>query len=145
GDNLAHAANATSLPGLLPALKEFDSPPSQRLITSVSVERLLEMEAKAKDSHHPPHARLASFWRVDLRKQPHRVGPFVARLRGLKEVVAAYADSPASAPAVTPGNNTLYAQQGHLTAAPDGVDAPFAWLQGGGDGAGISLVDLEMA
>ncbi|MFF1477020.1 S8 family serine peptidase [Streptomyces sp. NPDC058301] len=37
------------------------------------------------------------------------------------------------------------ARQGHLGPAPHGVDAAWAWLQAGGSGEGVSIVDVEAA
>ncbi|GGP34797.1 S8 family serine peptidase [Streptomyces melanogenes] len=36
-------------------------------------------------------------------------------------------------------------RQGYLGPAPDGVDAAWAWLQAGGSGEGVSIVDVEAA
>jgi hypothetical protein len=36
-------------------------------------------------------------------------------------------------------------RQGYLDAAPEGIDAPYAWTFGGGRGAGIGIVDIEGA
>ena len=110
---------------------------------SVSVEKVLELERKAAESRLPPLFSLASFWRVDLRRQPERIADFITRLRAVEDVSEAYPDSPVGLPALTPGNNPLFAAQKYLTAAPVGIDAQFAWLQQGGDGAGVRIVDLE--
>ena len=143
GVSLVHAASAEKLDALAAVLKDFDSPPSQRLVQSVSVEKVLELERKAAESRLPPLFSLASFWRVDLRRQPERIADFITRLRAVEDVSEAYPDSPVGLPALTPGNNPLFAAQKYLTAAPVGIDAQFAWLQQGGDGAGVRIVDLE--
>ena len=44
-------------------------------------------------------------------------------------------------PPVNPGNNPLAYNQGYLVAAPDGIDALWAW--GSTDGTGVGFVDLE--
>ena len=48
-------------------------------------------------------------------------------------------------PAVEPATNTpdFSANQGYLDAAPNGVDAKFAWQFGGGRGEGIDIIDIE--
>jgi hypothetical protein len=46
-------------------------------------------------------------------------------------------------PPVNPDDDPLSANQGYLSAAPEGVDARFAWTQA--DGSGIGFVDLEQA
>lgn len=46
------------------------------------------------------------------------------------------------APPMTP---EFSARQGYLAAAPEGVDAHWAWLQPGGDGQGVRIIDIEGA
>ena len=46
------------------------------------------------------------------------------------------------APPVSPD---FSGRQGYLNAAPDGVDARFAWTQPGGTGAGVNIIDCEWA
>jgi hypothetical protein len=55
-----------------------------------------------------------------------------------------YTVSPASDPAVTGTGNPLFknGQQGYLSAAPDGIDAPAAWSKNA-DGTGLSVIDIE--
>lgn len=63
-------------------------------------------------------------------------------LQALKEVDVAYVESgPAPPPSVNPADDTRFANQGYLTAAPDGIDAIWAW--GFSDGNGVDFVDLE--
>src|SRR4029450_693265 len=50
--------------------------------------------------------------------------------------------SPREAPPVTP---TFIAQQMYLDAAPDGIDAPFAWTRPGGRGQNVRIIDIEGA
>ena len=47
-----------------------------------------------------------------------------------------------SPPTVTPD---FSGRQGYLAAAPGGVDAHFAWKRRGGDGRGVSIIDIEGA
>ncbi len=143
GESLSRAAHAGKLVALAAVLRDFGAPPSQRLVQSLSVEDILGLEAKAARSRLPPPFSLASFWRIDFRRRPGRVADFLARLREVPEVAEAYLDSDVVPAAVTPGNNPLFVDQKYLTAAPVGIDAQFAWLQHGGDGAGVSVVDLE--
>ncbi|WP_330230922.1 S8 family serine peptidase [Nocardia sp. NBC_00508] len=55
-------------------------------------------------------------------------------------VVAVTARSAADAPPVTPD---FAARQGYLDAAPEGIDAHWAWTVPGGRGAGVRVVDVE--
>ena len=42
-----------------------------------------------------------------------------------------------------PGDDPFSASQGYLDAAPAGIDARWAWDEGGTDGSGVALVDIE--
>ena len=62
----------------------------------------------------------------------------------LSVVELAYPQPPCSLPAfVDPADDPLASLQGHLNAAPIGIDARFAWTRFGGDGTGVRVVDLE--
>ena len=132
---------------MLAVLAEFRSPPSRRLVQSVPLDRLLEMDETAAKSPRPPLYKLASFWRADLGENFGAAPQFIARVRELPEVADAYLDGGVAPAALNPdpAGNPLFGAngQGHLRPAPQGIDAPFAWLHPGGDGAGVDLVDLE--
>ncbi|PRZ12242.1 subtilisin family serine protease [Laceyella sediminis] len=51
--------------------------------------------------------------------------------------------TPVQPPAVTPQDDPRSGNQGYLKPAPEGIDAHFAWTKAGGDGSGITFVDLE--
>lgn len=62
----------------------------------------------------------------------------------LAPVELAYPQPPCSLPSfVDPTDDPLSSLQGHLGAAPVGIDARFAWTRFGGDGTGVRVVDLE--
>lgn len=64
------------------------------------------------------------------------------RLQALQDIDVAYVESgPAPPPSVNPADDTRFASQGYLTAAPDGIDAIWAWSFTDGDDVGF--VDLE--
>ncbi|GAB2711274.1 S8 family serine peptidase [Nocardia thraciensis] len=79
------------------------------------------------------------------------------RLRADEAVAAAYVKPPAEPPidveivamrstvAVPPVTPEFTTRQGYLAAAPDGVDAQWAWTRPGGRGAGVRVVDVEGA
>lgn len=48
-----------------------------------------------------------------------------------------------SSVALNPNNNPRFKKQGYLEAAPYGINAPFAWGIQGGNGNGITFVDME--
>ena len=71
---------------------------------------------------------------------PGRYEPGVATGEGapLNEMLPTADDVPTATP-------NFMARQAYLTAAPDGVDALFAWTQPGGTGAGVRIIDVEGA
>lgn len=66
------------------------------------------------------------------------------RLRGIDGVENAYVEGgPTPPPVVNAADDPSQMNQGYENAAPDGIDAEFAWPLAGGDGAGMDWVDLE--
>ena len=63
------------------------------------------------------------------------------RLHDLPEVEEAYVEGGPRRPAVSPDDDPRSANQGYLAAAPDGIDARWAWSVTDGDG--IGYVDVE--
>jgi hypothetical protein len=63
------------------------------------------------------------------------------RIAGLDGIEEAYVESGPTEPPVTPDDDPRSSNQGYLDAAPDGIDARWAWGQA--DGAGVLFVDLE--
>src|SRR5262249_55295955 len=70
-----------------------------------------------------------------------RSAELVERLLAWEIVDGARPDAPAVDP-VNP-NDPRRASQGYLNAAPEGIDAEYAWGVTGGDGAGQRFVDIE--
>jgi hypothetical protein len=82
------------------------------------------------------------------------VAELLDALNALHSVEVAYAQPPAhpaslgsfktakgaSPPSPTPN---FQSQQGYLNAAPQGIDALYAWTQAGGAGQGVKIVDIE--
>jgi len=62
-------------------------------------------------------------------------------LNGRDDVEIAYVEGGPTPPPVNPVNNPLSGNQGYLAAAPEGIDARWAW--GHADGSGVDFVDLE--
>lgn len=66
------------------------------------------------------------------------------RLRGIEGIENAYVEGgPTPPPVVNAADDPSQMNQGYQDAAPDGIDAEFAWTLVGGDGAGMDWVDLE--
>lgn len=80
------------------------------------------------------------------------VAGLLAELNAVPSVEVAYA-APQPEPAALPGMGQVTAavtgnfqgSQGYLNAAPQGVDALFAWTVAGGKGQGVRIVDIEGA
>ncbi len=136
-------AEAAGLEGLASVLAEFDLRTSWPAVRSVSAERILELEARARQSELPPLRSLTSYWKVDARAHGARLRSIIKALQATPSVGSAYPDLVASDPAVAAANDIYNAQQSYLDAAPDGIDARWAWTQPNGEGAGIGVIDLE--
>ena len=62
----------------------------------------------------------------------------------LPTIETAYIEAgPTPPPTVTPGDDPRSLNQGYLDPAPGGIDARYAWILAGGDGAGMGFVDME--
>ena len=64
-------------------------------------------------------------------------------LRRIEMIEVAYVMRPGPPPVVNPANDPRSMNQGYLDAAPNGIDARYAWGFSGGDGAGAAFVDME--
>ncbi|KAH6649474.1 peptidase S8/S53 domain-containing protein [Chaetomium tenue] len=67
----------------------------------------------------------------------------IHRLHKLPEVESAHALYPGPPPAVNAGDDPRNIWQGYLNAAPQGINARYAWGFPGGDGAGTNIIDVE--
>lgn len=70
-----------------------------------------------------------------------KAGELVRTLSRMPEVAAAYVEGGPTPPPVNPGDDPRSGDQGYLDAAPNGIDARWAWDVT--DGGGIGFVDLE--
>jgi hypothetical protein len=102
----------------------------------VLVERAQRMDPTYQPGHFNGYFWVDSDEAVDL-----------ASLRGellrWRAVRSAYIDRPVPDPLVSPGDDVREVNQGYLNAAPEGIDAEYAWGFTGGDGAGQRFVDME--
>jgi len=112
------------------------------LIESVKADDLSDLVARARelDPEYVPEDFTAWFQVVC----PEEVDPdhLAEAIRSLKDVETAYVMRPGPPP-VNPADDPRSANQGYLDAAPNGIDALYAWGFPGGDGAGIGFVDME--
>lgn len=73
--------------------------------------------------------------------KPAGAPPTVAEAQRIQSLNDMQPDA-GDAPPVTPN---FVANQGYLTVAPGGIDAPFAWTIPGGGGSGVKIIDCEWA
>ena len=139
--SLNAVAREFKLAGLTTLLKRYNCP-SQRLITSVSVEQLLNLEDRVRHREFAPLHSLTWYWRLDARAVTKPLEDVMAEFRDLPEVDFAYREQSMSDPVVNPADK-FAALQNYLDAAPTGIDARWAWTQKGGDGTGMRFMDLE--
>jgi hypothetical protein len=142
---LEDVAVALKLPNLRRVIvKQRLAEVSQRAIRSDLLDRLEDLNNPAASAEI---RLLRSFWQIDTRAfGPRSIDDIVKRLNELPEVKEAYAAlrlTECSTGCVNPCRNPYYPLQGYLGPAPMGIDAPAAWSLCGGQGAGVSLADLE--
>ena len=123
--------------------KDFPGISLQPLITTESKKKVDELVRKAKNMD-------PNYKGVDFGKFFHILVPssidaeaLVKSLNEWKSVEVAYPDYPVPDPLVNSADDPRAVNQGYLDAAPNGIDARYAWGITGGDGAGQSVIDLE--
>jgi hypothetical protein len=114
------------------------------LVESVAPRRLAELVDRAR--RNDPEYQPADFsaWFQVVCPPSVRADDLARAVRGLEDVETAYVMRPGPPP-VNPADDPRNASQGYLDAAPNGIDARYAWTfaGGGGDGAGTAYVDME--
>ena len=141
--DLRQLCEEMGLRGLSLVLERIGDVTTRRVISSLSVAELLELEKEAAHSELPPLHSLTSYWRIDVRGTAVDVDGLVRTLNDLSEIDLAYRELEATDPIVSPGDDSLNASQSYLDPAPTGTDARWAWNQANGDGTGVGVVDLE--
>ena len=118
------------LAGLARLLDALEDPETARVVTSLPVRELLELEKEATRSELPPLHSLTSYWRIDCRRVDADLDEVVRALNELPEVDLAYREFTATDPTVNAADDTWNAGQNYLDAAPTGIDARWAWQIG---------------
>ncbi|HEY5602311.1 MAG TPA: S8 family peptidase [Gammaproteobacteria bacterium] len=140
---LTEMAKEQRLHGLEKVLDEYDLSISTPLIKSMDPDKVLALEKQAAKSQFPPLRSLTSYWRIDARNKSDKIEEILKRLNSLYEVDKASLELSATDPLVNAADDPYNATQDYLDAAPEGIDARWAWTQLNGEGAGIGFVDLE--
>lgn len=128
-------------------LTEYPDVTFTRLFTSVSPEQIQNLEVKA-----PNHVSTSLLNYYILQNQNSGYEEIVDKLKASSLIEDAYMkkqekimppEVQSSSVALNPNNNPRFKKQGYLEAAPYGINAPFAWGIQGGNGNGITFVDME--
>ncbi len=145
-DDLRVLAAEAHLPELGALLDELGGPPTAPLIRGSQRADVIALERRARENNPERQRRsLLLFWHVDARKleiRPEALALAFARLPGVE---TAYAKSVISETSGAVATQAATLTRSHLDAAPDGVDARWAWTRAGGGGTGVRLVDIEQA
>src|SRR6185503_16696675 len=88
------------LPGLAAFLNQHDRISMRRLIHSVTIDRLREMEEKARASEFAPINSLTNYWRLDCRTLDKRTQEVVEEMQKLPGVELAYMEEAVLDPVV---------------------------------------------
>ncbi|HEY9045374.1 MAG TPA: hypothetical protein VIN08_05740, partial [Ohtaekwangia sp.] len=137
GDNLKEFARKHQMDKVSSLLEKFPPKSTRRSIKSVSVSQLKELESKAQKSELPPMNSLSNYWRLDYRNYDGNIDELIRTLQDAHDVEMVYKEMSVTDPLVNAADDTLAAQQGYLDAAPDGIDARWAWTQPNSEGIGV--------
>jgi serine protease len=117
---------------------------TQPLIRSISPEQLQQLERRAMTVAPNLQSRLGSYWRLDCRNLSEaQKEQLLQELQDLPEVNLAYRERSVTDPMIDADSNPYAVNQGYLNAAPEGIDARWAWTHPYGRGAGVGVIDLE--
>jgi hypothetical protein len=142
--DLSAFAREAGIAGLADILREFGIRDARRLVRLTPIDRVLELERAAERHAFKPLRSLAGYWRLELRNKPESFAAIIKRLKALPAVASVYLDSDVVPATINPpGHNPLAPSQGYLDAAPNGIDARWAWTQTHGGGAGVRFFDVE--
>jgi hypothetical protein len=151
GDDLQQVAKEQELENLVRLLEEYKSfqIKSTRLIHSLPLQEIRDLERKAATTDFPPLHSLTSYWRLDTRRLSETESErFVRLLNELSEIDLAYREMSGGDPVINDADDPYAASQDYLDAAPVGIDARWVWTQNGagedvGAGKDVGLMDLE--
>jgi hypothetical protein len=138
---LIDLAGRLGLNGLVGVLERYKLSSTRRVVQSLSPQEILLLERQAAQTKYPPLHSLTAYWRIRVKLAQKQIDEVLKQLNELKEVDLAYQELGVSAP-VNAGNDPLSGRQDYLDAAPNGINARWAWDQGW-DGAGIRFIDVE--
>ncbi|RYO77683.1 hypothetical protein DL764_010192 [Monosporascus ibericus] len=119
------------------------------LITSLTPEKLAEMVQRASelDPTYEP-VDFSTWYQIQFPESTEdasvsEIAQLLNNLGENTEVASCQRLAAVKPPAVQPNDDPRYPEQGYLTAADTGINAPYAWGFPGGDGAGTTIIDIE--
>ncbi|MCR6850426.1 S8 family serine peptidase [Bacillus sp. IBL03825] len=130
---------------------EFSNLTLTRLFTSVSPEEIQNIDKNIKTDNNNSSSNLLNYYIVQVPKNV-QAETLVEKLKtsSLVEEVYVKEMQKLTPPemqlpnlALNPYNDPRFKKQGYLEAAPNGINAPYAWGIKGGDGKGTTFVDME--
>jgi len=113
------------------------------LFESSSIQRLDDLIERARRNDPTYEPTDFRFWTQVTCPEDLEAESLAREIRQLKDVETAYVMRPLPPPLVNALDDPRSTNQGYLDAAPNGIDARYAWTFPGGDGAGIGFVDME--
>lgn len=113
---------------------------SMKKIASTELQAL-QKRAVDRDPTYKP-ANFEAFFDLTVEKAAS-LDELAKELRGWPGVRSVDIEIIGPDPLVFPNNDPRFANQGYLTAAPNGINAPVAWALPGGDGQGQRFADVE--
>lgn len=139
-------AGVTGLPisGWAGLAKQFSGLRVINMFSGLKAEDIDRLVARAQEND--AEYRAPNFHNYFVVVCPPDVNPAsVAQALGRSEEVEwAYVEAgPTPPPQVNPTDDPRQANQGYEDAAPNGINAEFAWTVAGADGAGVGFVDME--
>jgi len=124
--------------------KEFAGITLVPLFTAAKAETIRKLESQAREADPRfGHSTLLAFYAVTIPADVDADAVTKVLSRWPTVAVAYVEPPPVEPPQVNATNDPRSTNQGYLDAAPDGIDAEYAWTFTGGNGAAQRLVDLE--
>jgi serine protease len=122
--------------------QQFEPLALMPLIESLSQERIAQLVDQARSNDPNFVDPNFSSWFQVVTPKGLRPDELVRALSKMEEVESVHVMRPGPPP-VSPADDPRNTNQGYENAAPDGIDARYAWGFPNGDGTGIGFVDME--
>ncbi len=142
-DDLDAKFEELGLTDLQAVFREFPGLKMRRLFTSVDPNTIGRLMKKADSSNGGNKgANLLQHYRLIV-PSGTKTEDVVRKFRRVPIIEEVYPESGPLPPPLDPSHNPRYPYETYLQPAHAGIDASYAWTIQGGDGSGVSFVDLE--